>query len=245
MAKKLAIIRPLPIVTISGFANASRLLTPDPKEAMSMTAGAVILSLDLGVAQLVDTFFLGYVAAGTTLGVTYGVAAHDEATAFNTSPIQGSELVSADCHLPFVIAAPVNARYVKFYIGSPANGKAGVIAVGKSFQANWGHEYGSGRPVEDTGSVERLLSGGFGINEGVRVGGYNWTFGDLDDSEVQKLYAISRDRGVTRSVLVIEDIDQTFGLNERTHWSLFGKLEAYERQVPGASRYSFTVRDWA
>jgi hypothetical protein len=226
----------------------SRLLTPNPKESV-VIGGAVAdanIDIDLGAVKSIDTLFLGYVSPGMSLSMNYGVAGVGEASVpGGTYTLRASELFSPSYHLPVVLSAPISARYIRFLIATPAAGFLGTIAAGLSFQATWGHEYGAGRPIEDTGSVERLKDGSFGIDEGVAVGGYQWTFGDLTDVEVQKLYAIARDRGQGKSVLVIEDPDQTDGLNERTHWGLFDKLEPYERLMPGASRYAFRIRDWA
>lgn len=250
MAKRLCMIRPLPftITASSNIANVANVLTPDPKEVATITAGlTATIDIDLGAIMNIDTGFAGYLSANiTNLSIQYGTVS--PTTTYLATPFggQNSALVSPDYHRPYVAAAPVSARYMRFGLVSPTvAGTVGIIAAGLAVQPAWGHEFGAGRPIEDTGSVDRLFSGGFGIYEGVRVGGYQWSFGDLSDAEVASLYALARDRGQTRSVLIIEDPDQTDGLNERTHWSLFDRLEAYERQVPGASRYAFKVRDWA
>lgn len=250
MAGRLAMIRPLPF-TISGSfgaTNTQNLLTPDPKEVATFVTGATrTVDIDLGAAVSVDSFYAGFVGGGATqLRMRGGLAAANEFLIVNAVVPQSSTRVVPDIHLPYVADAPVTARYLRFEITPGAtDATVGVIAAGLSVQPTWGHEFGAGRPIEDTGTAERLFSGGFGIYEGVRVGGYQWSFGDLSDAEVQALYALANDRGMTRSVLVIEDPTQSAGLNERVHWSLFDRLEAYERQVPGASRYAFKVRDWA
>lgn len=252
MAKRLVMMRPVPPASLSvvqNFANSANALTPDPKEVATIAAATTgIVDLDFGAVRSFDTMFAGYLSSNIgAVTLQYGLATAFESTAVFGLGAQASELVVPDYHRPFVAAAPFNARYLRFSFTVPAGapGTVGVLAGGLSVQPFWGHEFGSGRPIEDTGIVERLFSGGFGIYDGVRVGGYQWSFGDLSDAELAKLYALARDRGQTRSILVIEDPDQTDGLNERTHWSLFDRLEAYERQVPGASRYAFKVRDWA
>jgi hypothetical protein len=243
--------RPLPatISTVSGTpSNLANLLTPDPKEVATFNSGVTwSFDLDLGAVKSVDTAFLGYMSGPAPFFVSFGTAQGGADVAQIVVTPQASTLVEPIYHGAYVLNAPVNARWIRFSptVVPAVAGTLGVAAVGLSIQPTWGHEFGSGRPVEDTGTVERLFSGGFGIYEGVRVGGYQWTFGDLSDAEIQALYALARDRGTTRSVLVIEDPDQTDGLNERVHWSLFDRLEVYERQAPGASRYAFKVRDWA
>jgi hypothetical protein len=250
MARKLAIVRPLSftIPTFSNMTNTGNLLTPDPKEVATQSAGAAaFVDIDLGSSQSIDTFFVGYLSSNVgPVDILYGTSA-STTNALVTVAVQSSVLVTPDLHRVYVHTAPVTARHIRFSFPSPGGsaGTLGVLAAGLSVPITWGHEFGAGRPVEDTGNAERLFSGGFGIYEGVRVGGYQWTFGDLFDAEVEQLYALQRALGVTKPVLVVEDPTQSSGLNERTHWGLFDRLETYERQLPGASRYAFKVRDWA
>ena len=117
--------------------------------------------------------------------------------------------------------------------------------MGRSWQAEWGHEWGAGRFIEDTGTAERLFGGGFGIDEGVAAGGYQWTFGDLQPAETEALYQLVKERRTTRTVLVVEDPEQSPGLNERIHWGLFRKLEPFERADPLNTKWSLSVGDWA
>lgn len=250
MARKIAIVQPLAF-TITGstnVTNVSNLLTADPKEAATITSGTTgTVDIDLGSNQSIDSALAGFLSSNiTNLTVTYGTVTPTDSTLAAAFGGQSSVLKAPTFHRPFVANASVTARYLRFSIVSPTSaGTVGVLAVGLSVPITWGHELGGGRPIEDTGNAERLLSGGFGIYDGVRVGGYQWTFGDLFDTEVEALYGLSRDLGQTRSVLVIEDPTQSSGLNERTHWGLFDRLETYERGLPGASKYAFKVRDWA
>jgi hypothetical protein len=141
----------------------------------------------------------------------------------------------------------VSARYI-FVTLTATGGTAlqiGVFAAGLAFQPTFGREYGSGRVVTETGAKERLLSGAFGINAGVRAGGYQWTFGELTDAEVETLYDRLFEIGETVSCLMVEDPDVHAYRNARIHWGLLGKIEAYERFAPGASRWSLRIEDWA
>jgi hypothetical protein len=236
------------IVTASGagVTNPSRVLTPDPKEAAFWTGGAGSITLDLGAVTSIDTVFAGY-----TGPVAMDVATSTDGNSFAALP--GATLRADDIppdlfapiyHAVAIASAPVSARYVRIGGNFPANTPLGVVAVGRAFVSTWGHEWGAGRPIEDTGTAERLIGGGFGIEEGVRVGGYQWTFGDLTDDEVRALYAIGRDRGSTRSVLVVEDPDRTAGIHERIHWGL-ARFDTYERLAANATRYGLAIRDWA
>jgi hypothetical protein len=249
MARKIAIVRPLPFtIPSANITNSGNLLTPDPKEVATQGAGsAAFVDIDLGATFSIDSFFVGYLSSNMgSVDISYGTAS-STTNSLATVAVQSSVLPAPDRHRAYVHTSAVSARHIRFSFPSPGGsaGTLGVLAVGLSVPITWGHEYGAGRPVEDTGIAERLFSGGFGIFEGVRVGGYQWTFGDLLDGEVEALYALQRALGITKSVLVIEDPTQSDGLNERTHWSLFDRLETYERGVPGASRYAFKVRDWA
>lgn len=246
--KRLAIVRPLPLViggTVPGVAN---LLTPNPKEVAAPAAAGQTIDLDLGAALDFDTLFLGFSYGSTNataaITVSYGAGAYNTNALAGGLPIANSRLVDGFRHFVRVLDAPVNGRYIRLTVPAGIGPTAGVVAVGKSFQAFWGHEYGAGRFLEDTGSAERLLGGAFGINEGAIVGGYQWQFGDLTPDEREDLFALVKLLGQTKSVLVIEDVDATNDLGARTHWSLFARLEPYERLNPLDTRWAFKVMDW-
>lgn len=116
--------------------------------------------------------------------------------------------------------------------------------LGLSFQTEYGEERGGGGIIEDTGTVERLFGGGFGIDEGVATTGYQWTFGDLQDAERRQLFQIVKRLRTTRSFLMVENPAQTDGLNERIHWGNLRKLEAYERIDPRNSKWALSMWDW-
>ena len=245
---RLSITEPLRIATLGGsLANAARLLTPDPREATGVTTASATqtIDIDLGAATSIDTVFLGYANASAypaAIGMTYGVASYTETTAANI-------VVAPSIGFPFrhyftQLAAPVTARYIRLSLPLPAGATFGVLAVGAAFMSQLGHEWGGGRFVTDTGSATRLQGGGFGIDEGVAAGGYQWTFGDLTADETQRLYLIQRNRRTTRTLLVVEDPEVSPGLNERIHWGLLGKLEAYERLDPINTKWSMTINDW-
>ncbi len=250
---KLMILRPYALGNINSapaVANLSRMLTPDPKEAVFLPAGNISINFDIGSVATVDTLFLGFTgsAAWTASYSVEGV---------NFTAVPGGSVLRSDLVAPYlwspvrhaiaVLPAAVTARYITISSAAalPANFPISILAVGNRLQSFWGHEWGAGRPIEDTGTAERLFGGGFGINEGARVSGYQWTFGDLTDQEMLDLFALAKDRGTTRPVLVIEDPDQTVGLHERIHWGLLDRLEAYERTHPGNTRWNLRIRDWA
>lgn len=243
----LAIVRPLPINAIGGsMPGVSRLLTPDPKEAAIGDGGSETIDIDLGASVQFDTIFLGYTSAadGEAVTVTYGAGSYTTNAAANL-PAGATEMLTPRRHFIRVYDAPMTGRYIRL-TGTFAAGYAiGVVAVGLAWRPTWGHEFGGGRTVDTTGSAERLFGGGFGIDEGVTAGGWNFTLGDLQPAELKKLYAIARDRGETKSLLIIEDPDQTGDLSDRCHWGLFRKIEAYERLNPLDTRWSLQIGDWA
>lgn len=259
MTKSLIIMRPLALSNVVNFANLGdddllALQTPNPKEiALADIANdsAAGLGADLGAVASLDTFLLGFTnaPAGTTqIEVYTATAAFEPIGLQGTAVVIESTLVSPVRHAFVQLAAPVASRYWVILLRNATGGtismSIGVLAVGRAFQCALGHEWGAGRQIEDTGTAERLIGGGFGIDEGVTVGGYGWTFGDLTNAELSDLYALVRAIGQTKTVLVVEDPDQTAGLAERIHWGLFDRLNAYERLIPGASRWEFKIRDW-
>jgi len=226
-----------------------RLFTPDPKEAVSVTGGDIGVAVDFGQAVTLDSVYVGYHnakgAQSTSLVTTTGYGSGDVATVTGSYAL--APLGLGFPYHSFRRFPATTSRYWTQYF-SRASGDAfyiGVLAFGMAFQPSLGHEYGSGRFVTDTGSVERLKSGGFGVDEGVTAGGWQWTMGDLTDLEIRQLYQLAKLRGSSRSLLVVEDPDQTDGLNERIHWGILDKLDPYERFAPGANRWAMKINDWA
>jgi hypothetical protein len=258
MTKPLIIVRPIPAtLTNGGNFDATDLVniaTPNPKEVAFVAgiavSGGFVLRADFGVAVTLDTVFFGFTnLSGPSYVNAYTCnAAYVDQVQLGISEIVNSTLTPPINHGLVHAPTPRTSRYWNFYLVNNSGGasdiQVGVFAAGLSFKCALGHEYGAGRQVEDTGTAERLIGGGFGIDEGVTVGGYGWTFGDLTDAELSSLYALVRGIGQTKSVLVVEDPDQTAGLAERIHWGLFDRLNAYERLIPGLSRWEFKIRDW-
>jgi len=244
----LLIVRPVtPAATNSGFA-----LTPNPKEGVSIAANTTsIFAYDFGTpAPSIDFAYVGYHSAAVGGGSSFTVAQSASYGGANTTTLANAvSMAPLGLGYPnhsIARFAPQSSRYLNLSIAAGSSAiTVGVIMLGLTFQPTYGHEYGSGRLITDTGSAERLFGGGFGIYEGERAGGWQWTLGDLTDAEVRTLYQLAKDRGATRSVLVVEDPDLTDGLNERIHWGLFSKLDAYERFAPNATRWSLRIDDWA
>jgi len=250
----ISIHRPYPPVSIPTATPNRRFLSPDPKEA---TAATVISStqygvdVDLGADKPITSVFAGYtnLPAGWTAQITVRTAGNvttDIETFVARSRVSGLVHVYAGLR-----SGAVTARYVFVRFNRPSNLAdvaitVGTVAVGaQTLRPAWGQEWGAGRSIFDTGTADRLFGGGFGIDEGARVPGYSWTLGDLQPAEIDALYDLILQVGQTRSILVIEDDDNTAGLYERMHWGLFQKLDAYERLDPLNSKWALQIGDWA
>lgn len=251
MPKVMSITRPLSYTVGGSFPNVARVMSPNPREAAVTPGGTTeTIDVDLGSVQLIDTLFVGFVTTTGAITVTYGTGGYNT-FGWLGSPIAAaaSDLLAEDLpgsrHFVSVLDTPVSARFIRLTVPVDGGQSIGVVVVGKAFRPTFGHEFGAGRSIEDTGSADRLFGGGFGINEGARIGGYQWTLGDLSDAEVRTLYALARNRGSSRSVLVVEDPEISVGLNERCHWGLLAPPEAYERFAPGLTRWGLKIRDWA
>lgn len=250
---KLMILSPYPIAAIAasrgtGVAN---LLSPDPKEVWGDTTygTAVQIDIDLGVHRVVDTVFLGAVAAnaGATWSITGG-ADYTERTLMAEAPLRAADARGAEWAIAhaFWNGGRGSARYLRLNLKQTITNplSAGVVLVGDAFTARFSHEWGAGRKVIDTGTATPLASGGYAIAEGVRKGSFSWTFGDLSEAETDALYTLQRDRGQTRPILVAEDPDDRPGLRWRLHYGLLTNLRAFERRNSVQTRWEMTVEEW-
>lgn len=230
------------------------LLSPEPKEAYADGGGGYPrwIQIDLGSAQQVDSFLWGYL--GPTPADVLGVYSVTGGTAAYTTTTYAANVAAAPSdvgapmrqHAFLKLGAPVSARYLQFELlpSTGNNHTLGIFAVGLAFQPTWNREWDSGRLPVDTGAVTPLLGGGFGVGEGARKVAYQWTFGDLTDTDLAKLTDLVVDRGTTRPVIVVEDPDATTGLNERIHYGLFKSFERFGRQAPNLTRWSLQMEEW-
>lgn len=248
----LIFVKPIPFLTTLASGRdptEANLNTPNPKEAYFAPSTALqFFVADMGSAQSVDTGFLGYTNAKDGVVVEFRVGNDPGGTG---AVSLGAHVVARDGsarpYHALVKGATLVGRYLFCIVTGtdPVKLIAGVLAGGKALQPTFGHEWGAGRRVLDTGAKERLKSGGFGVDRGVRASAWQWTLGDLTDAEADALNELALDVGETSSVLVVEDPDQTAGLSKRCHWGMFTGLEAFERIAPGATRWAWKVEDWA
>jgi hypothetical protein len=194
----------------------ANLLTPDPKEVMfhSSAVGRRVIQVDLGSSQLIDSFFFGYLSypsPARSIQITGGSPAP---TALE-HPLQRIALCAVGRGSPlrqhlFVklsVAGEQPLHPVRHQQGrgecDPRHRRWSVFPSSPPITANGAAAARSSIPA----SKDPLLGGGFGIGEGARKAGYRWTFGDLSDAEIDRLYDLALDRGETRPVVAVEDPD--------------------------------------
>ena len=241
----LAIIRPIPGVSTGALVNPERTGTPDPKEvSYSVGAGIRDMDIDLGAAHLIGGFYVGAVSHEVQITVATGVAAHGEIHHDGLLDIAPKRTAGAPRQYLKLIA-PIPVRFINMRIQNAPDGlEVGLALVGEVFRPTYGHEWGAGRYLVDTGTATRNRAGGFGIERGAIVPGWEFTLGDLTDEEREQLFDMVRKMGETSPVVVVEDPDNTADLDARIHYGLFQRLEKYERQSVGVTRWSFKVEEW-
>lgn len=244
------ILRPLPIlsVTTSAGTGSANLLSPQPKEIWrgDVPGGHDIL-VDLGGDQAVDCFFLGFTnaEAGTTWQINRLASPGGAST--NLSPylaVRAADSLGPRHHAFIQLAAPVNGRFfqIRTYHPGPSPMQVGALAIGKAFVAPY--EYDSGRQAIDTGTREDLADGGFGMGAGVVKSGLRWTFPDLSPADRRALWAIVKDRGIRKPVVVVEQTGEDAGLAEEVHYGCFDRFEPYARRAPSSTRWALSMTSW-
>ena len=238
--------------TIAGAAGAgsgaANLLTYSPREIWTATSvGLSTIDIDLGSAQDVAGFFLGFTNAssaatwsiqkGTGLGT--GLSTIVASTGF-----RAADSIGPKHHGFAALAAPQNTRYLRLNVTQTGSAplQAGILMVGKVFAAPY--EFGGGRIPIDTSVKEVLPDGGFGIGEGVIKAGLRWRFIDLDAATRRELWRLVYGRGEARPIVVQEDTGEGAGLNEELHYGLFDRFEHYEREAPSQSRWALSMTEW-
>lgn len=230
--------------------GAFNLLSPDPKEVYNDGGfgGFRIIEFLFEGNILVDSFFLGFVgeAPGATVDVRYAPLNAAETSLGLQGVVPTNRTGVTRRHMLVRTPAPVLAGVARFYVSSQqaARMTIGIAAVGLSFQPRRNREWGGGRRPIDTGSAEPLPSGGFGIGEGVVKSSFRWTFGDLDDDELDRLDELAMDRGNRRPVIVVENPDVDARLHQRIHYGLLDRFEFQERRNVALNRWALGVTDW-
>ena len=250
----LLILPPAPVASVSssGGSGIANLLSPDPREVwLDSATGSRTIGIDLGAPRVIDTIFLGYISgsvAGSSWRIDGGLPPSTGFTIKPDGPLRVADSVGQFAAVSHALwhGVPTSVQYLTFALTQPGSVPlgAGIVMVGSASSAALPHEFGAGRGVKDTGSVTRLPSGGLAIVEGARVGTYAWTLGDLTQAEADALYALQKDRGETRPVLVVEDPAPTTGLANRIHYGLMTGLKRYERRNAAQIRWDFSMEEW-
>jgi hypothetical protein len=255
---KMILFRPLPIASLTGDVPVQNLLTAEPKEVIVHPPffGALGLHVDFGAPRSIDSIFLGfmrnYAAGHGVQHVTAGLGGPNETILFTLNGPGGMAPTASEeplrRHWFVKLPAPADYRYISFQLGpgagEPVGATIGILAIGKALQTSFNREKGGGRTIIDTGAKEARQDGGFGTGHGTVKAGFRWTWGDLSDAEVEAIYDLGLWAGERRPIVVVEDPDQTPGLNERIHYGLFDKFEAYERGDPSKHRWALSVTQW-
>jgi hypothetical protein len=228
-----------------GFTDGGRALTPDPKEVAVAGAAATNFRFDLGSAQMVSAVYLG-AASASLAGITAfgGVVDVYENNLGALSPAQ--KRTAAAPYKYYLQFPALSLRFIEFNrpASFPVGFEMGLAIAGERFSPTWGHEWGAGRFLSDTSSVSRNRAGGFGIERGAVVPGWDFTLGDLTLEETEQLFDMMRKVGESAPVVVAEDPDASNDLDARIHYGLFRRLEKYERASVGVTRWSLKVEDW-
>jgi len=235
----------------SGVVN---LLTRSPKEVWidSAVGSAATIDIDLGVAQSIDTVFLGYVsppAAGAVWTITGGLAGYAETTIKASGALRAVDSASrapSRTHALWTGGA-TSARYIRISVTQPAGStalSAGVVMLGAAWRPTFNMEWGAGRRVIDTGSATSLPDGGFSTVLGARKRAFSFSLGDLATAEVDALEELLLDLGETSPALLVEDTDAIVGQRGRIHYGLFQGLKAFERRNALQTRWELNFEEW-
>lgn len=245
------IINPLAVAAApdAGGTAPSNLLTADPNEAwVAASAAPVAIDIDMGGAVTADSFCLAYTnatvdatwtiysATGLGAGLVEIVAAR---------PMRAGDSVGPRHHCFVRAGQAVVSRYFRIVVdqGGAVPLFAGALVIGRAFEKH--RERGPGRTLVDLGAREELMTGGFGMGDGVIKAQFAFSFIDLTDAEVYRLEAIQRDRGLRRPVLLVEDADLVIGQNEAIHYGVFERFQALERTDADVSRWAGSIVEWA
>lgn len=249
---KLQIIEPIPFAvssTTGADSGVQNLISVDPKEIYQASgAGARTLLMDFGAAVTLDSLFLGYVNAdaGASLRVNRytGPGATGPSSVVSPTAIRAADAV-ANRAVSLVQFDPTASRYWGVTIsGNTAALQIGALLAGLAFEAEWDREWGSGRQPIDLGKSQQLPGGGFGIQKGARKSAYSWTFGELTDEELERLWGIVYRVGNTDPVVVAERAGVAVGANESLHYGLLQRLDKFDRREPRATRWALEIEDW-
>ncbi|MDT7533724.1 hypothetical protein OVY48_09840 [Sphingobium sp. SA2] len=243
-------------LTVSRGSGADNLLTPDPREAwVDSTVGTpVTIDIDLGIARVIDTVFLGSLFNAhpdATWAISGGLAGYGDVSILAIGvlrvPERGDWRRRTMSHALWFGAKHL-VRYLRIAITQPGDAtplSIGALIVGEGFQPRLNKEWGAERGVRDSSSVTRLPGGGVSVVEGARYATYGWTLGDLSTVEADVLFELVLDRGESRPVVVVEDPATSIGLRNRIHYGALTGLRSFTRRNVAQTSWQLVCEDWA
>jgi hypothetical protein len=241
-----------PSLAVSRGGGGANLVSFDPREVWqdSAVGTAAAIDIDLGAsAQPWDVIALINTNAAPAAGwtITTGAAAYTTTSLLSAAPLRLPSEDVADATGPavWVSATPQSTRLIRLAVTQPVGQSPltiGGVVIGKGWKPAYPREPGTGRPPIDTGTRTRLDDGGLSTVPGTLLSGFKYVFGDLDPSELAKLWGLLRRRRTTEPMLLIEDPGDLKA--EGVHFGTFTELESYERRDQSKSRWAMSFEDW-
>lgn len=243
------IIKPIKIApgdVVAGGSNPANMVTPSPREVWIAPGNYTEVDIDLGLVQEFDSIYLGNTNAETggvwaasqisAIGGTLGTSI------FTTTPTRLTGSIRSR-HPGFVrTPTPVTCRYLRLAIQQVSVPiQVGNLVIGKAFEAPYA--YGSGRQPVDTSKVVALPDGGFGIERGVVKSSLSWRFADLDNAQLETLWALAEDRGESAPLVVVEGPDYP-PKAPSVHYGLFRRFEPFEREDAAFTKWQLSIEEW-
>jgi len=258
----LLILSPLPIesgdITTSSQAlnfPIDHLRDPQPKVIWkAATSGQVDIDIDLKSNTTFDTAFLGHTNADATATWEIRVATASQGAAYlgnGASILKSQSLLRADQSTDaprphgFWTGASTSARYIRIRINhANAPIEAGTLAIGQSFRPRYNYDWGAGRSLTDLSTTRTLRGGQMDVSQDAIIPNWRFVLGNLDDTELGTLWKITKKHGKSAPLLIIEDPDTPFDLQEAIHYGSFRDINAYERRNASKNRWEFTIQHW-
>lgn len=234
---------------------AAQLLDAQPRVIWRASAPlAVVIDIDLGKDQSVDTVFLGFTNASASSVWVINMASEAEGTAYfsnSASIAKDATFLAAEANSgverphAFWTGPARTARHIRLTLsGGGQIFEAGVVMVGRAFVPRYNIEWGAGRGVTDLSQINTLRGGTADVLQDAIIPTYRFTLGDLEDAEVRALWKTIKAHGRSKPLLVVENPGLSEGLQEAIHYGALRDIAEYERLNPLKSRWEFTIQQW-
>lgn len=235
-------------ITVSSGTGAENLLSRSPREVWAAASTAPqTIDIDLGTIMLIDSFFVGSTNAAPDATWTVFCGSAMGAGLAEIMPprlCRAADSLGPTHHAFHRLAQPVSGRFFRIQIRQSGADPfyAGRVLLGLAFEQF--RELGGGRQPVDTGARSSQSDGGFGMSSGIVKALFNFSFIDLDDNDLRRLWAIAYKVGLRIPCVTVEDADIASGQNEAIHYGVFQTFQPYDRQEPGSSRWAFSHEEW-